>query len=251
MRRRTVIAVVLSVIAIFLFFNTNISFYSLINTAQHAYYSYRSKDMESLKTEHFIVKYEDKDEALIVASLAEKYYEPLSEMYNYNTDEKIPIIIHSDAEGMSQSVSLKSDNVPMGIYSGKTIQILSPKVWIEEEDFAETFEKQGPIIHEMSHYMVDDITQGNHSQWFFEGVALYTEYLYTGYVIADDQEFDELYTIEELQNSFLELDTKKAYYSSFMIIKTAIEENNLEYLNYMLECLEEGQYNKQEADFIG
>ncbi|MCG8482329.1 MAG: hypothetical protein MJA31_03395 [Clostridia bacterium] len=249
MKKRFIFAAALSVIAIFLFFTANISFYSVESAVQNVYYSYVSRDMKSLNTAHFTIKYEDIEEAELVASIAEKYYKSLSDMYHYTSEKRIPIIIHSNKEAMSQSVFLKSDKVPMGVYTGKTIQILSPKVWINEtENLAEIFEKQGPIIHEMSHYMVDDITKGNHSQWFFEGIALYTEYLYTGYVIGDHQQFDDLYTVDELEENFSELDTIKAYYSSFMLIKDTIEENNLEYLNYMLECLEEG--NNKGADFI-
>lgn len=233
-RRAKIIVIALLVIAI-IFLNINYSFYKVESVIQKSYYSFISREMATIETAHFIIKYEDKKEAELVARIAEKYYEPVCEIYRYKTDKKIPIIIHSDIEAMNRAVYLKSEQVPMGIFSGKTIQILSPKIWIKEEELEEIFEKQGPIIHEMSHYIVDDITKGNYDQWLFEGLALYTEYLYTGYVIGKDKEFDILYTIDELEKNFSQLDTIKAYYSSFIIIKTAIEENHVEYLDNMLE----------------
>lgn len=232
------------ILAIFIFINFKASAHEVVSTVQMSYFQYASKDMNVLETEHFEIKYNhNKQEADMVEATAEKYYDALSRLYDYEADGKISIIIHDDVEEMKKFVFMRSDSVPMGLYIGKTIHILSPSIWIEsKENIEEIFEKHGPIIHEMSHYMVDDLTQGNYDTWFFEGVALYTEYLYTGYTIGSNYNYDTIYSIEEMEKNFHKLDKIKAYYSSFMHIKALVEENNLEYLNYMIKCLDEGQY---------
>ncbi len=216
--------------------------HTLINKIQQQYFLFSSRNMEAIETEHFIIKYEKEEAAEMTADIAEKYYEKLSEKFDYQVENKIPIIIYSDIEKMKKTASQKTKSVPMGLYKGNTIQILSPEIWIDsKENMKEIFEKEGPVIHEMAHYIVDDITNGNHEEWFFEGMSLYTEYLYTGFVIGKNSSFETLYSINELKNKFRNLDQIKAYYSSFMIIKSIAEENNFEYLNNMLQYLSEGK----------
>jgi len=216
--------------------------HTIFNKIQQQYHLLVSKNMETIETEHFIIRHEEEEVAEVTANIAEKYYKKLREKFNYHTEDKIPIIVYSDMDKMKKTAALKAESTPMGLYSGSTIRILSPEQWIDpEENMKEIFEKEGPIIHELVHYIVDDITKGNHQEWFFEGMSLYTEYLYTGFVIGKNREYDTLYTISELENNFRDLDQIKAYYSSFMIIKTLAEENNFEYLNNMLQYLSEGK----------
>lgn len=214
------------------------SAHQAINNIEQKYFLWTSKNMQALETEHFIIRFENNEkEARLTANIAEKYYALLSDKFEYKADKKIPIIIYQNAEKMKKTAFMKSEGTPMGLYIGKTIQILAPSNWIDSEDHkAKIFEEKGPIIHEMVHYMVDDITKGNYEEWFFEGMSLYTEYLYTGYIISDD-DYESLYSINDLKERFRKLDQIKAYYSSFMIIKKMAEEKNFEYLNNVLQYL--------------
>ncbi len=215
--------------------------HNVLNKIEQKYFLFVSRDMDSFETENFVIKYEDEEEAELTAAIAEKYFKPLSEKFNYEAKGKIPIILHRDIEKMKKTAFMKTQGIPMGLYIGNTIHILSPGIWIKsDKKKAEIFEEEGPIIHEMVHYIVDDITKGNHKEWFFEGISLYTEYLYTGFVIGDAVQHEELYAFDELVNNFKDLDQIKAYYSSFIAIKTLAEENNFEYLNSMLQYLREG-----------
>lgn len=219
------------------------SAHQFINTIQKSYFLFASKNMKVLETEHFFIRYEsEKEEAQLTAEIAEKYFAELSNRFDYETDEKIPIIIYEDMEKMKKTAFMKAQSVPMGLYTGKTIQILSPDVWIQSsENKAEIFEKEGPIIHEMVHYIVDDITKGNHKEWFFEGISLYTEYLYTGYVIGEEKPDRKAYSLHQLEQNFKELNQIDAYYSSFIMIKNMVEENDVEYLNNVLQYLGKGK----------
>lgn len=201
---------------------------------QNKYVHFVARDMKIKETEHFIIRYEDEEEAKIVAKIGEKYYEEVSAFHNYNHEKKIPIMIYNRAE-MGQTALLKDDNVPMGYYSAGVIQILSPGEWIDDgENMEEIFHAQGPVIHEMSHFMMDQSTGAVSETWIHEGIALYIEYKTTGYTIADESQYHDLYTIEELED-FNKLDKIKAYYSSFIIIKNIMEENDVEYWGNMLE----------------
>lgn len=202
---------------------------------ENRYYQFVSRNMESIETDHFIIKYQDESDGLLVAEISEKYYEEVSSIHDYHQDGKIPIIIH-DKENMSHGTLLKANKVPMGLYSSGIIQVLSPKEWIDdEENIKDIFEKDGPIVHEMSHYMIDKSTDKVYKPWILEGIALYVEYKATGYTIAKEDQYNELYTLEELEKDFKKLDKIKAYYSSFIIIKKTIEEKDFEYMDNMLE----------------
>lgn len=138
----------------------NIS-YAFENKVVH----FLARDMKKLETEHFIIHYEDETEGQLVAKIGEKYYEEVSSFHHYDHEKKIPIIIHN-REKMSQLTLLKRDNLPMGYYRAGVIQILSPSEWIGEgEDVEEVFETEGPVIHEMSHFMFDQSQDADDETW--------------------------------------------------------------------------------------
>ena len=51
--------------------------------------------------------------------------------------------------------------------------------------------KEGPMVHEYTHLVVDELTGGNYSRWFTEGVAQYVEQQVTGYTLDMDFDVDE------------------------------------------------------------
>ncbi|NLK71883.1 MAG: hypothetical protein GX285_02540 [Clostridiales bacterium] len=248
MKRKGIIFAVALLLLLVFIFSSGIKTAAnlLLANIQKQYFLLASKDMNTLETENFIIRYEDSTEnANMTAAIAEKYYGLLSQEFDFHSEKKIPIIVYNDIQKMKKTAFMKTDGIPMGLYVGKTVQVLSPDIWIpSDKNKAQIYEKRGPIIHELTHYIVDEITGGNHDKWFFEGISLYMEYQYTGYVIGNKSKDKELYTLAELENSFSELNQIKAYYSSFMYIKSLVEEKDFEYLKNVLQYFKDNENTK-------
>ncbi|EOD00182.1 peptidase MA family metallohydrolase [Caldisalinibacter kiritimatiensis] len=183
------------------------------------------KDYEVMETENFIIRYTSQDikAAEITKEIAEKYYDDVCTMFDYFPKEKVNIIIYSDSKKLLDNTNLNKKNPPLGVYFGGVINILSPYVWIDNDsNMKKIYEKEGPIVHEFTHYLVDEISKGNYPMWLTEGLALYTEYKMTGFEWGKGIEFEEV-TIEELNNNFYGINQSLAYRKSFEVVKDISE----------------------------
>lgn len=133
----------------------------------------------------------------------------------------------------------------MGVYWAGSIRILSPGEWIKGDDLKKQFIEEGPMVHEFTHLMVDEITQGNYNRWWTEGIAQYFEKKITGFVFANpfsrgrDLEYYELATLEE---KFDELEQSIAYWESLEAIQYIVEVYGEDTLFTILE--EQGKGSK-------
>lgn len=212
------------------------------NRLQETIVSYKTKDFITYETEHYLIKYENGTEEYIdlVEKASEKYFDEVCSNFNYSPKGKILLIVYADPDKLMSNVYLSNSKPPMGVYYASTIQILSPDLWIsDEENIEEIFMKKGPIVHELTHYVVDDIANGNYPLWFTEGIALYQEYKINQYEWGTKLDQDKRYSIEQLEQ-FKDLDIVLAYRSSFEIIEKIVEQKDFEYINNMLEYLGTG-----------
>lgn len=222
-----------------------VSLYPLFREVQSRIIDYKTKDFGVRETEHFIIKYQKSDQEVIdlVAEASEKHYDDASKLLNYYPEEKTTVVIYDDPAKLMKNANLGQGKPPMGVYYASTIQILSPRQWIPENaDMREIFINEGPMVHEFAHLLVDDLTRGNYPLWFTEGVALYQEYVNTGYEWGKELEFEGTpYDIEQLTNNFHELDEMLAYKRSFEMMKSMVENNGSEDLNKILRELGKGE----------
>jgi hypothetical protein len=57
---------------------------------------------------------------------------------------------------MATRIGLGTGSTAMGVYYGGVISILEPEKWVgRSHDIAEVFNKEGPVLHELTHYAVD------------------------------------------------------------------------------------------------
>jgi len=140
---------------------------------------------------------------------------------------KPTFILYPDKSSFCNAVKVDKDNIPMGVFYGGVIHIISPMCWIDENNEAnckDIFLKQGPIIHELTHYLLDMKTNGNYDIWFTEGMALYYEYKYTGYEWQKNLKNEaSKITLQQLKKDFYNLDEALAYRKSFDIINEMVE----------------------------
>lgn len=199
-----------------------------------------TQEFQIYHTKHFIIKYKKDDETIVaqIGEMFERSYVLIGQAYNYYPEDKTTVMLYRTKEEFWQyQPSLKGEDV-MGLYNTGIIHILSPNAYhSEDEDYLEKFEKDGPILHEYTHRVIDSLTRGNVDLWFTEGLALYEEYDQLGTEWAANFEYDHYYTLEELQKNFMKLDEVQAYRQSFEIVRSIIalhgREKVLELLNEM------------------
>lgn len=221
-----------------------ISLYPLFRNIEANRILWNTRDYYTLETDHFIVKYQkmDAEIAILTAEIAEKYYNNVCKMFNYYPQNKSNIIIYDNSSDLLDNVRLKQQEPPMGVYYGGIINILSPELWINSsDDFNIVYEKDGPIVHEFTHLIVDDITKGNYPMWLTEGIALYTEYKITGFEWGKDLLIDSEVSLKDLEQNFQDIRKDIAYRKSFEVINDVSENWGFDKVNMMLNILGEGK----------
>ena len=219
--------------------------YPFLRGLQHGLIIFKTNDFFIKETEHFIIRYEKEDKEVIdlVARAAEDKYQEVSDMFKYSPKEKTTVIVYDDPQKLMNNSNLKQGKPPMGVYYASTIQIINPRYWVSKDhDMEAIFFNEGPMIHEFTHLLVDDLTRGNYPLWFTEGIALYQEYVHTGYKWGENLTYPEQpYTVKELTVNFDGLDEMLAYKRSFELVKSFAEREGPESLGYILNKLSQGK----------
>lgn len=197
-------------------------------------YSYEKKSSKNSEIEYICendiyseIYYTAEDEEFIylIKILIATYYPLLCEDLDFQP-EKVKVVIYSDKDLLMSALQKKSLDVPMGAYYDGIIHILSPKCWIEGEEAGqkEVFAKQGPIVHELVHFIIDKKANKRVEEWFNEGCALYFEYKYLNCEWRPDlSEKAKSVSSEDLRNNFKNIDKSLAYRKSFEEICGMVE----------------------------
>lgn len=247
-RKRNTILLAVAIVSLIGMFHYEVlktHVYPILRKGQHELILYKTKDYKVRETKHFLIKYDSEDDEMIdlVAKASEKYYMEVCNMFGYYPKNKTIVIVYDNPEKLMENASLGQGKPPMGVYFASTIQILSPRIWIpEDENIEDIFMNEGPMVHEFTHLLVDDLAKGNYPLWFTEGVALYQEYIQTGYVWGENLSFEENpYTIKQLTKNFHQLDQMLAYKRSFEIVKEMAQTKGFDHLRQILKDLGEGK----------
>lgn len=206
------------------------------------------EDYKEFETANFIIKHRANDAEVLrlVAQASEEYYDEICEKYDYYPEDKTVVILYDDSQELMENTNLGKSKPPMGVYYASTIQILSPRVWCPPgADMEYLFLNEGPMVHEFTHLVIDDITKGNYPLWFTEGLALYSEYITTKYEWGNEIAEEKIYTIHELSSNFHGLDQYLAYTQSFRVVRYMVDTYGFESIKEILRELESGyDFNK-------
>lgn len=195
-------------------------------------------------TENFNIYYKDVDYQCVkmVEDNAEISLAEVLKDLECPVDGKIDIIIYPRYEEMAGRIGLGAGSEAMGVYYGGTISILNPSRWIKNScDMAETFKKEGPMVHEITHYLADKMSGGNIPVWFTEGLALYEEYKVNSTEWGRDKKYKDFYDAEELEEMFYELDEMKAYRQSFLAVKYIGDNFGMDAIDDIIRKLKAGK----------
>jgi len=222
--------------------------YSLAREALKQKAVWTTRDMETIQSEHFIIRYTrgNEQDAKLVMETAEHFYQPIVQKYGYDSRSKIPVIVYPSRPELNRNFGWQANESAMGVYWAGIIRVLSPNVWITDRDpgeYKEIFMNSGPMAHEFTHLVVDYLTSGNYTRWFTEGMAQYEEYKLTGFAFDEPETLlrQQFYSLSEMDANFDNLpDQALAYRQSFLAVRYIAEEYGEEYLKAILNSLAKG-----------
>jgi hypothetical protein len=178
------------------------------------------------QTEHFTIKYRPEDENNIreIAKMFEESYGEAVKQFGYSTSKKTMVIIYKDQnEFWDYQKSIQGQAV-MGLYNLGTIHVLSPNAYKDQQQgYMRFFIKNGPVLHEYTHKVVDELTGGNVELWLTEGLALYEEYKVNKTEWAPGFEYKRYFNSQEMREGFMYADEIQSYRQSFDMIKYLID----------------------------
>lgn len=242
----------LCVLALFfftIFFSTypcfgKVMLYPLYREISKNSFLFTNKHFKAEESMNFRVHYEDSSLEYVgmVIDNAERSLKALSGELGYMPDGKIDIIIYPEYGEMANGIGLGTGSTAMGVYYGGIISILEPEKWIgKRADICEIFYQKGPVLHELTHYIIDYKTRGNIPVWFTEGIALYEEYRVNRVEWAEGAKLKAYYSFEQLQNDFYSLDETSAYKQSFMVVKHIYDNYGAGSIEEITKMLNEGR----------
>lgn len=201
-------------------------------------------DFLEYDTEHFIIKYRKEDENIIrdTARMFEKSYKAAEKEFGYKPKDKTIIIIYRDIEELWSYQKSVQGQAVMGVYNMGTIHILSPNAYqAQGQNKLKFFESNGPILHEYTHRVVDDLAGGNVELWLTEGIALYEEYNIYGTEWADGFIYERYFNSEEMREGFMQVEQVQVYRQSFDMVKYLIDNYGLDNMKLLLHELNSGE----------
>lgn len=164
----------------------------------------------------------EQEAALAVARVAARHLDAVARDVGVRLDEPIPLVISPNDGDLSGMIGGRHS--VLGAYWRGVIWVVSPRQWLDvnSPSWEREFEVQGPVVHELVHWLLDRRTGGNVPPWFDEGFAQYEEYLRTGYEwIEPANRLDQpLYPLPALERRFDELENEAlAYRQAFLAVK--------------------------------
>ncbi|MGE5675735.1 MAG: peptidase MA family metallohydrolase [Mycobacterium leprae] len=187
----------------------------------HALNGYANKE-----SAHFDLWYTNADayNVDLILQTAEAVYGPVEKLMGTQAIDKVPLIVYADRGVLRKAFGWGSSESAMGVYWTGTIRLLSPNAWISSQNQntrQRVFTELNPIAHELTHYLLDYMTNGNYPRWFTEGLAQQVEHQVTGYLWLEPQSTlrQPLYTLDDLQSRFDQLSNQPlAYRESYLLV---------------------------------
>lgn len=212
-----------------------------------------ASDFLQYETPHFIIKYKEPDENIVreTAAMFEKSYETAAKEFQYSAKDKTIVVIYKDENEFWNYQSSIRGQAVMGLYNMGTIHVLSPNAYESQEPNAlEYFEKNGPVLHEYTHKVVDELTGGNIELWLTEGLALYEEYKYNDCEWAPDFSYERYFTAQEMRAGFMDADETQVYKQSLDMVRYLIDTQGSDKLQALLQQLKSGKSTDQAFEAV-
>jgi hypothetical protein len=194
------------------------------------------------------VYYTDADADVVdwIVETADKVYGPVTQAVGFRPGGRVPIIVYPSRDELRHAFGWGNGESAMGVYWSGTVRLLSPNVWIHEQndkDKRQVFQRLNPLAHELTHYVLDYMTNGNYPRWFTEGLAQRVEYKVTGYLWIEPESTlrQDLYTLQDLKDHYDQLQNQPlAYRESFLLVDYVARHYGEETLTDLIQLLGKG-----------
>lgn len=233
--------------------------YGLVREAVKKDAEFRTRNWNSLRDEHFFIRYKDQDtdNIRLVLETIKMDFQEVNKMLNFTNNARIPIIVYPDSTSLGKSFGWDADQSAMGVYWAGVIRIVSPSEWLGDlscGDAMEVFRKKGPMVHEYAHLVVDYRTKGNYTRWFTEGIAQLVEKEITGFQfenIALNTDRNNWYDLRDMDRDFDSLPSQSlAYSQSLVMVQWLVDEYGYADLNAILNQLGNGKTLNQAFQIV-
>jgi hypothetical protein len=197
---------------------------------------------------YFQLRYTESDQELAawLGRQADEAVEQVTQLLPYTPTAKPWLVIAPRQTVLRQTFGWGENTGALGVYVADTIIILSPRAWEWEHPLLReaVFARRGPLVHEYTHYLLDQRAQGNYPRWFSEGLAQYIEYQVLGHewVEAGSSLANPLYSQQELTDDFDQLPNQAlAYRQSFSMVSFLAALQGDAALNNLITLLGRGE----------
>lgn len=242
--RKVLLYTSMIIIGLFSFFiikeHIQVSFYPLVRNYQKNKILNSLHDYKSIKTKNFTIYFKEEEQNIgeITGNIIEEHYEEVCSYFNHYPKGDTPIIIYDKEKDLINSIKLKKGiPAPLGVYYSGTINILSPNLWIGKDNLVEEYKETTPVVHEFTHLIVDEKTNGNYPLWLTEGLALFMEEKTIGFEWKDGIGETSSITLKDLNNDFEHIETEKAYRKSLEIVNHLNSKYRFDNINLLLDNL--------------
>lgn len=203
---------------------------------------------ERQRSDHFELYYteSDRDVADLVLETAESVYDEVVEQMGFQPAGRVPVILYPNRHELRQAFGWGRGESALGVYWHGTIRLLSPNAWLNRTDKnkqGKAFQKQNPIAHELTHYLLDYMTSGNYTRWFTEGLAQRIERRVTGFLWIESNSTlkQPLYALADLRDRFDSLQNQPlAYRQSYLLVEYMAQTHGEESLSRLVNLLANG-----------
>lgn len=202
-----------------------------------------TSDFLEYETENFIIKYRPEDENIVreTAYMFEESYDVMAKKYGHASNSKTVVVIYKDQEEFWKYQDVIQGQAVMGLYNMGTIHILSPNAYNpQRQTKMEYFRKNGPVLHEYTHKVLDEMTNGNIELWLTEGLALYEEYDENNVQWAPSFVYERYLSSQEMRAGFMYADEVQSYRQSFDMISYLVDKLGMESIQQLLSELKKG-----------
>jgi hypothetical protein len=202
----------------------------------------------TLETPRFHLRFTaaDREEAEWVATEAERVAFLVEEHLLYRPSDAKPwLVIAPDQAAIRQAFGWGDGTAASGVYLVDTIIILSPQAFSEgyKARRRQLYACQGPLVHEITHYVVDARAGGNYPRWFSEGLAQLMEYRLLNYEWLEEGSSlgSGVFSPDQLEQSFDTLDNQALAYRQALSLVTYLESlQGMGGINRLLDLLARG-----------
>ncbi len=176
----------------------------------------------TVQTEHFQLFYSPGADrmAVLTADSAERAWAELTAAgYVLPTEKRIEIRLYPNTKTLAQSLGWEKNEKAMGAYFQKKIAVLSPEMWMNNVTDEKEFDVKGPMLHELVHLLVDEMTEGNYNRWWTEGMAQFIEKSFHDTQMSQPSEVEAFYSLHELEQNFDSIPVSQSYWQSLLAIE--------------------------------